>query len=115
MAGDNPSTIRPRVGRTMPRDKILGRGPNRGIAPEDNTDIMSQAITGTNTSSIPSIPKRRARVAAEENAFLKKGAQASGTMTARQTGARALAIRHFEELAKGARDIENYQRRKRSI
>lgn len=99
----------------MPQDRILGRGPNRGIAPEKDSSMMSQAITGGSTSPIPSIPARRARVAMEENAFLKKGAKATGTMTARQTGARALAIRHFEELAKGARDIANYAKKRGTI
>lgn len=100
--------------RLSPNERKQRRMPG-----ERRTDLAQQAITGPGASvpggPMASIGKRRARVAAEEQAFTKKGAQASGTLSASQTGAKALAVRHFEEAAKGAMDIANYRRKKATI
>jgi hypothetical protein len=85
---------------------------------ERRLDLWQHAITGPE-GSVPEpmqrIGRRRERVAAEEAAYLRRGRRAEGTLTARESGARGLSIRHFEELAKGAKDIEDYRKRKARI
>jgi len=105
----------------MPNTRVQGRGPGRGTE-EDTTDpstINVNPIRGPQGrvpgGPEPEIAARRKRVALEEAAFRKKGSQAQGNYTARQSGARALAIRHFEEAAKGAQAISAYRKRKATI
>jgi hypothetical protein len=58
----------------------------------------------------------RERVQLEEAAFLKKGSKLrGGTFTARETGARSLAIRHFEELVRKVRVAATRSRRRREV
>lgn len=97
----------------------MGRGPNRGLETREEDHMAVSPIVGPVTdiegSPMRKIARRRAVIGLEEKAFLKKGREARGTLTARQSGARALAIRHFEEAAKGARDISDYRAKRARI
>ena len=102
--------------RQMKREKMpFSRGPQRGLEQEDNPpNLMVHPMKG------PEGPPPRnpfhERVQMEEKAFLKKGSERGpGTYTARETGARGLAIRHFEHATRMAQDQAKRIRRRAII
>lgn len=78
---------------------------------EEKTRLLRHGITGPEPVERDKFGER---VGMEEAAFLKKGSQRKGgTYTARQTGARSMAIRHFEQFVRKVRVASTRARRGR--